>query len=260
MHACCMIWRLLSLGFVAMTAGLAQNVGEVVKPKPPPRSLRLLPLGETPPFRQEVRDGVRFELEPAPGSIPPRQVRLGTGEAAVVIRLNLGRASESAKLAPGTAPVILRDAKAGDDPAVKPWLTLQAPETGDVLGVIWRDPGTPWSKPNTLVFPDSAATFPSGSIRIVNLLPVEAALILGAENLLLKPGNSLVKTVAIGIDHPVQIAYKNKSGQFQRFHSGSVLLNRNERAQLFIHRADGDKPRQPAKAVIFNEAAPARKD
>lgn len=251
-----MIRRMLLLLVFPLAMGHAQTAGEPEKPKLPPRSLRLLPLGEPPPFRQDIRDGVRYELEPAAGSIPPRQVRLGEGESPTLIRLNLGRATEPVKIPGGTVPAILREAKAVVDPATKPWLTLRPPETGDVLALIWRAPGTQWDKPQCLILPDSAAAFPAGSIRIVNLLPVETALLIGAERVLLGPARSLVKAIAIGTDLPLQIAFKNNLGQYQRFYSGAVLLNPNERAQIFTHRADGEKPRQPAKVVVFSEAAP----
>ena len=238
-----------------MALGHAQDAADVQAP-PPPRALRLLPLGEPPPFRQEVKDGVRYELEPAAGSIPPRQIRLGEGDKATLVRLNLGRASESLKIPGGSAPVIFREASAPDDPATKPWLTLMPPDTGNVLAVLWRDPGSRWSQPRSYVFADSAAALPAGSLRIVNLLPVEAALIFGEDRLILLPGKSLVKSLSVGTDQPIQIAFRNSSGQYQRFYSGAVLLNPNERAQIFVHRADGEKPRSPAKVVIFNEIAP----
>ena len=256
MHLAGVIWRILPLLVLTLAIGHAQNAEEAAKPKVPPRLLRLLPLGESPPFRQDVRDGVRYELEPAPGSIPPRQVRFGEGETPILIRLNLGRASESVKIPPGTAPVLFREADAPVDPAVKPWLSLYPPETGDVLAVIWRDPGSRWSQPRSLLFPDSGAALPAGSIRIVNLLPAETALVFGTDRVILAPGKALVKAIAIGSDLPIHIAYKLPSGQYQRFYSGAVLLNANERAQIFIHRADGEKPRQPAKVVTLSEIAP----
>ena len=75
--------------------------------------------------------------------------------------------------------------------------------------------------------------------------------------MLLGSGKALIKTLKIGNDLPIQIAFKNKTAQFQPFYSGAILLNPNERAQIFIHRADGENPRRPAKVVTFNEIAPA---
>ena len=239
-----------------MVPSHAQKSADAEKAKGPARCLRLLPLGETPPFRQDVRDGVRYELEPAAGSIPPRQVRLSTGDDAILVRLNLGRATEPIKIPAGRAPAVFREASLPNDPSTKPWLSIPLPEAGDVLAVVWREPGTQWNKPRTCIFNDAAATFPAGSIRIVNLLPAESALIFGTERVLLLPGKSLIKAIPIGTDLPIQIAFKNTTGQYQRFYSGSVLLNSNERAQIFIHRADSEKPRQAAKVSTFNEAAP----
>ncbi len=255
-HLAGVIWRMLPVMIMTLMPGHAQQGSDAAKPQAAARAMRLLPLGEPPPFRQEVRDGVRFELEPEPGSIPPRQIRCGEGNATSLIRLNLGRASATIKIPGGSAAVTLREATAADDPAAEPWLTLHPPETGDILAVVWREPGTRWSLPRSIVFADSSAALPAGSIRIVNLLPVDTALVFGAERVLLPPAQSLVKAIAIGADLPVQIAVKNTTGQYQRFYAGSVLLNPNERAQIFIHRADGNKPRHPAKVVILNEAAP----
>ena len=256
MHSVGVIWRVSLLMVLSMALGHAQNGGDPKIP-PPPRSLRLLPLGEPPPFRQDVRDGVRYELEPEPGSIPPRQIRFGKGDAAILLRLNLGRPTEIIKIPAGTAPVVFHEASAPDDPSVKPWLTLNPPETGNVLAILWRDPGSRWSAPRNLVFADSAAALPAGSLRIVNLLPVEAALIFDGDRVILGSGKALIKTLKIGNDLPIQIAFKNKTAQFQPFYSGAILLNPNERAQIFIHRADGENPRRPAKVVPFNEIAPA---
>lgn len=245
----------LLLLLLTLTSGLAQEPA-ADKPKPTTRSLRLLPLGEPPPFLQEVRDGVRYELEPEAGSIPPREVLLGDGENAAKIRLNLGRATGAEKLPLGTAPAMLRIPAATTEAPPTPWLTIRPPETGDVLALIWRDPGKLWAAPRTLVLPDSAAAFPAGNIRIVNLLPVETALVFGADEVRVAPGKTLMRAVKPLVDVAIQIAYKAPTGQFQAFYSGSLLLAPNERAQVFLHRADGEKPRRPAKVVIFNEATP----
>lgn len=241
---------------LTLACGLAQQPPPAAKPKPPTRSLRVLPLGEPPTFLQEVRDGVRYELEPPAGSIPPREIVLGEGESALRIRLNLGRATEAIKLPPGTAPAVLRTPAPTPDAPAAPWLTIRPPETGDLLALAWRDPGKSWGEARALVLPDSAAAFPAGNIRIVNLLPVEAALVFGEERVLVGPGKTLLRVLRPNEDVTIQISYRDPSGRFKTFYSGSVLLAPNERAQVFLHRADGEKPRSPAKVVIFNEATP----
>jgi hypothetical protein len=246
----------LLLLLLSITSGLAQEPLPVAKPTSNTRTLRLLPLGEPPPFRQEVRDGIRYELEPKAGSIPPREILLGEGEAAPTIRLNLGRPTEPIRVPVGTAPIMLRIKGAATDGPLKPWLTIRPPETGNLLALAWRDPGKLWTEARTLILPDSAAAFPAGNVRIINLLPVETAAIFGTERVLIPPGKTLMRAIPLNVDLAIQIAFKNPTGGFQSFHRGSVMLNANERAQIFLHRADGESPRQPAKVVTFNEATP----
>ena len=56
--------------------------------------LRVLAVGDPPPFVQEVRDGARREVAPPEGSIPPRSVTAG-GEP---LRIRLGRPSSAVML------------------------------------------------------------------------------------------------------------------------------------------------------------------
>ena len=66
-----------------------------------PRQVRFLALGELPPFQQEIRAGVRYELEPPPDSIPPREVMLGFGgEKSEPTPLRLGQLSAPLKAPP----------------------------------------------------------------------------------------------------------------------------------------------------------------
>lgn len=256
--------QLLTLAIAATTCPL--HAQEPEKKPAPPRALRLLPLGEPPPFRQEIRDGIRYELEPPAGSIPPRQVVIGpTPDAATATpqpeneptRLNLGRFSESLKIPAGTAPILLRDAANPADPAAKPWLRIVPPESGDALAIIWRDPGATWLTPRAIVFPESPTAFPAGSFRLLNLTPAEIGVTLAGRRTLLQPAKSTIQAIPVGTDHPLQIAYNDGSGNFIAFHTGSVLLNRGERGQIIIHRADGEKPRRPVRVSIFNEITPA---
>ncbi len=253
-----MTTRLAILLLLTLASVVAQDPPSKTKSSPTARSLRLLPLGEPPPFRQEVRDGIRYELEPDPASIPPRKVVLGDGATAISIRLNLGQVTEPLRIPVGTAPAVFRIPAEATDAKPKAWLTIQPPETGDVIALAWRDPGKPWSQARALVLPDSAAAFPAGNIRIVNLLPTEVAVVFGDVKVRIEPGKTLLRAIPPNQDMTIQIAYKDlTTGKFEPFYDGAMLLNRNERAQVFLHRADGEKPRQPAKAVIFNEPTPA---
>lgn len=254
---------------VALLAPLAAQepgpgeIGEIGAPieLPPPgaRLLRLLPLGDSPPFRQEVRDGVRFELEPPPGSVPPRQLLWGDAESPRAVRLNLGQVSEPVPIPAGAVPFTLREPVPADGPAeaAPPWARITLPESGNVLVLLWRDAAAPWSRPRSMLLPEAATTFPAGSLRLVNLTATTIAVVLGAERTALTPGQVVVKPLATGSDVPLQLAYSDAAGNVRRFHSTTVMLNEGERGQIFIHRADGERPRQPVKVVTLSERAPA---
>ena len=227
------------------------------KPEPTQRTLRVLALGDPPPFRQEVRDGVRHELEAEPGTIPPRQVAFGAGEAATSVTLRLGRVSEPLRLAAGAETAVFKLPATAADGTARDWLTLRPPPGGDLLALVWRDPGKNWFAPRGMLLPDSAVAFPAGHLRGVKLLPVQAALQLDAEQLLLDPGKTVVRPLPAGKDTPVQVAYlAPEDGAFRPFYHGTALIHAGERAQVIIYRADSETPRRPAKVMTYNELAP----
>ena len=75
---------ILALLVVSVHAEEAPKTGDTKSDqserKRPPRNLRILPVGESPPYRQEIRDGVRYELPPPPGSVPPMEVSFVASE------------------------------------------------------------------------------------------------------------------------------------------------------------------------------------
>jgi hypothetical protein len=54
--------KVFAVLFLGITIASAEE-----KPKPAERHVRFLAVGEIPPFRQEIRDDVRYELEPREG-------------------------------------------------------------------------------------------------------------------------------------------------------------------------------------------------
>ena len=104
------------------------------------RLVRFLPLGEMPPFRQEIRENVRYELEPPAGSIPPREVLLGFGGNAseAHIAAALGQTQRTPEGSAGKRSAVVRSREDAKD--AEPWLNLMRPETGDFLVLLWRDP------------------------------------------------------------------------------------------------------------------------
>jgi hypothetical protein len=160
------------------------------------------------------------------------------------------------RVAAGAETAVFRLPAAADGKTAN-WLTLRPPPEGDLLALVWRDPGKNWFEPRGMLLPDSAAAFPAGRLRIVNLLPVQAAVMIDTERVLLDAGQSAVRPLEAGKDKPVQVAFRNPDdGSFRPFYHGSALVNPGERAQAIIFRADGENPRSPAKVMIYNEEAP----
>ena len=239
---------ILCLGnLLAVTSLAAAPKGETT------RQVRFLALGELPPFQQEIRDNVRYELEPPPGSIPPREVMLGFGsEKSKPTPLRLGQLSAPLKAPPGTGPLVLalRDAAKNDEP----WLRLERPESGDFLVLLWRDPAqATWQKARSLVVPDDAV---SGSVRYINISPAAVGITIGGEKLILEAGKMFVRTVPVAVEQPFEVFLTATSGALKRLHSGVVLQNPGERTLVLIYLADGINRRRPLKVTVLREQAP----
>jgi hypothetical protein len=234
----------------------AQTTEAPPKPAAAARQVRFLPVGDLPPFRQEVRDGIRYELEPPAGSIPPREVLLGFGEEAQqAAPLSLGRVSEALKAPAGIGPLLVR--RKNDAAEAEPWLRLERPESGDFLVLLWRDPATgSWEKARSLVLPDSREAAPAGQVRVVNLSPVTVGVVFAGEKIALQSGKTYKRAVAVGKETDIQLGAVDAKGALTRFHSGTVFQNPGERTLVVIYRADGVQPRRPLKAVIQREPLP----
>jgi hypothetical protein len=220
------------------------------------RQVRFLPLGELPPFRQEVRDGVRHELEPPAGSIPPREVVLGfDGDLSEGIPLRLGQTSAPLTAPPGAGPLLVR--RREDTPESEPWLRLTRPEAGDFLVLLWRESrqGT-WEKARSLVLPDGAGDAPAGSVRFVNCSPATIGILIGQEKLLLVPGKSFRRDVVPGQDRVFEVHLADTTGGVKRLHAGAILQNPGERTLVLVYQADGAAARRPLKVVVRREPAP----
>ncbi len=238
-------FRLIALAVLAASSG-----GSALA-----RTARILPLGEPPPFRQEVRDGVRYEIDPPAELIPPREVFAGPAESGKSgIRLQLGRISAAFSVPAGTGPLAIRGS---GEAAAAPWIELPRPETGDFLILTWRTPDqTNWTKPAHLVVPDGAAA-PAGSVRIINLFPQAVSIVLSAENLLLEPGKSILRTMPEAAALPFAVVVTGPDGRPKRYFSTTITQNPGERGWIVLHRADGASPRRPLKTTLLREFVPA---
>lgn len=243
-----MIRRLLVCALFPCISGYCHAEEE---PKPV-RHARILPIGDLPTFRQEIRDGIAYELDPPPGAIPPRQVIPGTGEeTSKAVPLRLGFITPFVKVPGGEGPLMLR--REGEKAESVPWLSVKRPQDGDFLIYLFRSPtGNTWDQPAALVVPDGAAT-PAGSARITNLFPQAVRVVVGTEGILLGPGKTFLRTLKPGAEVTFQILIPDSAGVMKAYYSGSITQNPGERGLITIYRADGEKPRRPLKVSMLRE-------
>jgi hypothetical protein len=256
--------RLLILALLASLAPVpAQEPPPAEKPAKPARQVRFLPVGDLPPYRQTIRDGVAYELEPPAGSIPPREAWVGFGEEkSDAVPLLLGRVSAPLGAPAGEGPLLVR--RRDDAEEAEPWLRVNRPESGDFLVLLWRDPQQKtWERARAMVLAESADAAPAGRVRFVNVSPVAVAVVIGGERIRLDAGKTFQRPIAAGEDVEFQLGAVDAKGALSRFHSGALFQNPGERSLVVVYRADGVQPRRPLKAVVHREpvtpppAAPA---
>lgn len=250
---CCWLGR-LCLGAVLAVAAAAQE-----PPVAAGRAVRFIAVGDAPPFRQVVRDGVRYELPPPPGSVPPAEIFIRTtaanaAEEAVQepLRLQLGRPSKTFPLRTGAAGVL--DLRTSKDEG-KPWVRVATPESGDLLVVIWRDPeAKTWEQAKATVLPDRPV---AGKFTLLNVAQAPVGVVYGAEKLIVVPGKPLVRDLPAGEAREFHIGAPTEAGPIKCFVSMSLEQQAGEHTLLLLCRSDGYAPRQPVKLTVVKNHAVA---
>ena len=249
---------------VLWVCGIAHAQDAAKEKAPPPRELRILALGDLPPFRQEIRGGVRYELEPPPGSIPPREVLVGAGDKAAGdkaagektaggVRLTLGRVSRSLKVPAGAGPLVLR--RKDDAADAKPWVRITRPEMGNFLVLLWRDrKAGSWDTARALVLPDTA---PRGSVTFLNVASGPVAVALGTQQFVLPPGKPARRRLPAAKPISLQVGLSDRKGAVKRKLSRSLEQLAGERSLVLVYRSDGEGTRNPIGVKVHREAAPA---
>ncbi|NNC89412.1 MAG: hypothetical protein HKN82_13220 [Akkermansiaceae bacterium] len=246
---------LCALGVLLLSAAVAQRTDE----DQPPGWLRFLPVGESPPVRQEVRDGVRYLLPPPPGSVPPRMVSVGSEEgrqASAPVQLKLRTLSARVLATPGAVPI--REVVDGGSGDSRRWHELRMPNRGAVLAVLWRDPqARSWTRARSLVLADDLEAFPGGTIRFTNVSPFPAGITFGDEKLVLAAGKVAMQGEAnTGLPETrLAIEVADANGNSRKIYDSAIVQRRNQRTSVIIFRADGARPRNPAKVHIATEQA-----
>lgn len=222
--------------------------------KAPPRKLRLMAVGDPPPFQQEYRNGVRHEKEAPPGSIPPRQVELsasaGSKEA---VKLALGQTTAPIDV-PGEATQVNLQS------AGQVWHAVNLPEGGDYLVILLRDPASKtWNKARSILVPEGAGKFDEGDIRFISLTAAPLRFqIKGAAAFEVPAGKTITKKLGVATGAETLAQYRDPEKGWKKLWSSALVQNRGERSTVLVYAADGVNPRQPLKLVALREkTAPA---
>ncbi|MDP0491863.1 MAG: hypothetical protein Q7Q71_12515 [Verrucomicrobiota bacterium JB023] len=214
-----------------------------------PREMRILPLGDNPPFRQEVRDGARYELAPEPGTVPPPTLLVpAVGEGATgKIRLRLNTPSQTIKLPsgdePGKLPLKHEDGK--------PWVEVPFTGQSKTLTLIWRG-GRLWNEVRSLTLPDGDQAVPANACRFVNTTSAPIGLVWGSDKKRLKPGEVVVLEFP-SKETPLEVLYPTRGGDLRPCLKTIVEQNDLIMQQFLIYRADGEDVRMPVKVYPFRE-------
>ncbi len=225
-----------------------------------PYLLRVLTVGNRAPFQQVVRDGVRYEVDPPEGSLPPRRVAVGAAGAEMegdqaedVVTLRLGEIS-----APVTIPasgdsadsppmVVLRDGDSGG-------LWLKAPLLPDprTLLVVWRV-GKEWSQVKFLPLAESSQALPKDSTRVINVTPGDVGVTWAGEKILLKAGKHVRLDFPTGAEAGHLLIQYAAGGKPVTAIDTMVENSPGTLRQWIVFKADRPDARQPVQVLPLAE-------
>jgi hypothetical protein len=221
----------------------------------PQHRLRVLAVGDQPPFKQEIREGVRYEIAPPADTIPPRTLLipfpLKQGEekqkADMQLRLRLGQASAPLFMpAPENRRVTLNSDHSGS------WLDIPLSAGDASLAIVWRK-GAKWTAANTIILPDGAAARTEGNLHFSNVSAYPVGLEIEKEKIRLNPGMSYTRKLPTDRMTPLQVSYLLADGTHRLCHSAALEPCRGSYRRLVIYSADGNRPRNPVKVLQLEE-------
>lgn len=220
----------------------------------PRHQLRILAVGDPPPFRQEQRDGGRYEVAPPEGSVPPRFVSVGSASSVPgtppPVRVRLGQPSEPIEFPqPETRKATVR-AKDGQR-----WLDVPLSTGGRSLALVCRG-ASDWKQARAVVVPDDAAARAEGRVHFANLSDRPLGLVHGNEKIRLEPGKHFTRTLESSGDAMLlRVFCESSPGALVLCHSGVLERQPGLCHKVIVFKADGVKNRTPVKVLQVDEAA-----
>lgn len=203
-------------------------------------ALRILAVGNEPPFIQKIVNGVRVQQPPPPGELPPQSIALTNkdgGQIGAPMAMALGSISRVLPVSPGKVP--LHEVTNGAI-APKAFHSLKMPKTAAGLAIVWRDPRSKkWPNALSLTLKDDATSFAPGKARIVNVSGKSVRVTIQAkgkkkENFTLPRGKFLQRPGASVIEIYVQV-----NARWKRIYAAAPLQNKTSRVNLVVYDSDG---------------------
>ena len=132
------------------------------------------------------------------------------------------------------------------------------PEHPAALAILFRDPrGGSWDEARSLVLQDDLTTHPQGAVRVVNASVFLLKADIGGQQQELAPGKVWVrKSSGQGGVSNLEVRLAIRKGEdWVRIYDSGLSQARGERTNVVVYRADGKRPRRPAKALVLKERA-----
>jgi len=216
----------------------------------PMQKIRMLPLGDPPPFQQAVRDGVRYELDAPEGTLPPAKVILEGAVTAPNVpthpcRLTLGRATGD--LTAPLAKQILGLQR--DDGGI--WTRVRPHASGSSLILLWKS-GNSWNEVGHLALDDGKAVQKDHAIHFTNVTAVKMGVILGEEKLLLEPRSTFTRVIHKAT--PCRIVSMLSGNQSKTFFQSELTGSAGSHQRLIVYPTNSSTSRSPAKVLMMTEA------
>ena len=212
------------------------------------KHMRFIPLGDLPPHRETIKNGVRIQFPPAPGTVPPKPTTLAIDpKEGRDVPLRLKEFTEWSSINPTAGGVRIFQ---GKQIGGKAWISSSFSSKSQSLGVLYTDhQNKNWFNPKMMLVPDDLSTFPPGSIRFVNVSHCSALVRFGNEKAdVIAPGKVLLKKLKQG-NHPVLVGYlvPDKKNAREVIFQNELMMKPKQRIQAFFYQAQGKNPRKAVK-------------
>lgn len=212
------------------------------------KHMRFIPLGDLPPHRETIKNGVRIQFPPAPGTVPPKPTTLAIDpKEGRDVPLRLKEFTGWSSINPTAGGVRIFQ---GKQIGGKAWISSSFSSKSQSLGVLYADhQNKNWFNPKMMLVPDDLSTFPPGSIRFVNVSHCSALVRFGNEKAdVIAPGKVLLKKLKQG-NHPVLVGYlaPSKNNAREVIFQNELMMKPKQRIQAFFYQARGKNPRKAVK-------------